>query len=297
VQFAEEAAAPAEELEYAEETPDPGLEVTTQDRPARPAPSDEALARESNVPPPSRQRRFQRWTGAPGESKQRFFFDLRFGPYVPAVDAKWSGDGLGPYATIYGQQDGNGIAVDDPKPGVFSGANFEWQFIYLGGPLSIGTSLGFFRDKAKALLADPPIDGNVRSEADETSFSVLPVSLMLGYRVEVLADRFKVPLVPFARVGLGYGFWWSKRGDGKLSTNDAGTKGRGGSLGWQVELGGMLRLDFIEYAAARELDRLTGINHTYLYGLYQFSRLDGFGSEKRMSVGADTWLVGLAIEF
>jgi hypothetical protein len=297
VQFAEEAAAPAEELEYAEETPDPGLEVTTQDRPARPAPSDAALARESNVPPPSRQRRFQRWTGAPGESKQRFFFDLRFGPYVPAVDAKWSGDGLGPYATIYGQQDGNGIAVDDPKPGVFSGANFEWQFIYLGGPLSIGTSLGFFRDKAKALLADPPIDGNVRSEADETSFSVLPVSLMLGYRVEVLADRFKVPLVPFARVGLGYGFWWSKRGDGKLSTNDAGTKGRGGSLGWQVELGGMLRLDFIEYAAARELDRLTGINHTYLYGLYQFSRLDGFGSEKRMSVGADTWLVGLAIEF
>jgi hypothetical protein len=120
--------------------------------------------------------------------------------------------------------------------------------------------------------------------------------LLLGYRFELLADRFRVPLVPYARGGIGYGFWWEKKG-GRISTNDAGQKAHGGSFGWQVNLGLMLRLDFIERGAAYDLDRLTGINHTYLFGEWQFSHLDGFGSDKAMSVGDDTFTVGLAVAF
>lgn len=291
-----------EELQWADESPPPpeleyadapeGAELEYSDLPPEPEASEGALARQDTVnvaediPPESY------------ESRQRFALELKFGPYVPSVDRPYEGEGFGPYATIFGETDGTGAASDQPRPGLFSVIAFDWQFYDLGGPFSVGTSIGFFRDTADALLADPDPDAeSVRSSADSTTFSVIPVTLLVGYRFELLADRYRVPLVPYAKAGLGYGFWWTKAGNGNLSTNSAGEKGRGGSLGWQANLGGMLRLDWLEFSSARTLDRTTGINHTYLFGEYQISRLNGFNSGKRLHVGDDTWLLGLAIEF
>jgi hypothetical protein len=189
-----------------------------------------------------------------------------------------------------------GITDERPRPGVMPVLGFEWQFYYLGGPMGLGTQIGMFRDKAKAIIEMPEENENVRSAADDVIFWTIPVSLLAVYRFEMLADRFRIPIVPYAKGGVAYGFWLIKTSNG-LAENSEGEKGRGGVWGWQFNAGGMLRLDFIERGTAKKLDALTGINHTYLFGEYQMLRLTNFGSDNAISVGDGTWFVGLAIEF
>ncbi len=291
IEYADETPPPPE-VEYAEETPPPPELPYDQTR-QREAPSDEALARESDEADELGKPEFR----GRQESPQRFAVELKFGPYLPDIDRRWEGEGLGPYATIYGRTDDNGVAIKQPRKALFTVFGFEWQFFHAGGPLSLGVTVGYFGDKANALIADGFAESdNVRSAADKTRFNIVPLTVLFGYRFELLADRFRVPLVPYARGGVGYGFWWEKKG-GKISTNDAGKKAHGGSFGWQVNLGLMVRLDFLERGTAIDLDRLTGINHTYIFGEWQFSHLDGFGNESVMPVGDDTFTVGLAVEF
>ena len=291
IEYADETPPPPE-VEYAEETPPPPELVYDQTRQRQP-PSEEAVEREGDE---SDELGKDLYRGRV-ESPQRFAVEVKFGPYLPDIDKRWEGTGLGPYATIYGRTDENGVAIKPPRKRVFTVFGFEWQFFHVGGPLSLGLTVGYFGDNAYALKATDVVEGeSVRSEADKTRFNIIPLTLLIGYRFELLADRFRVPLVPYARGGVGYGFWWEKKG-GKISTNDAGQKAHGGSFGWQANLGLMLRLDFIERAAAIDLDRMTGINHTYIFGEWQFSRFNGFGSDKFMPIGDDTFTVGLAVEF
>jgi hypothetical protein len=292
LEYAEETPPPPE-LEYAEETPPPPDIEYDQSR-QRQAPTNEALARQSDEQDELGKRGYQ----GRKESPQRFAFELKFGPYLPDIDRAYEGSGLGPYANVFGVQGDDGLAIAQPKKGVFSALGFEWQFYHLGGAFSLGTTIGMFRDKAQALQLEPNDAGNYRNGADKATFNVVPITLLLGYRFELLADRFKVPLVPYARGGLAYGFWWAtKGGRGDISTTMDGQKTRGGSVGWQANLGLMLRLDFIDRTSAVDLDRNTGINHTYLFGEWQFSHIDGFGSAKRLSVGDDTFTVGFALAF
>lgn len=283
---------PDPDLQYADEVDEPEFRYADADGTRPDIPSEDAIAGATQVG--AAREVGQRGSDA---SPQRFAMELKFGPYLPRVDAAAQGGGFGPYATVFGETDDSGVVNGQPRPGLLSVLSFEWQFYNLGGPFSIGTTVGFFRDSADALLANPGPDENVRSEADSTSFLVVPITVLVGYRFELLADRFKVPIVPYARGGLGYGLWWSFDGTGAASENNAGVPGRGGSFGWQVNLGGMLRLDFISPGGIRELDRTTGINHVYLFGEFQISRLNGFTDGARLAVGDDTWLLGLAVEF
>lgn len=235
------------------------------------------------------------------ESPQRFALEVKFGPYLPEIDRNYTGAGLGPYANVYGVTDDRGQATGQPKKGFYGAIAFEWQFVKLAGPLGVGFQWSMFRDKAQALLAEPTDDA-VRSEADSTRFATMPLALQLVYRFELLADRVRVPLVPYAKFGVNYSFWWSKNGNGDISTiKDANDKvidkARGGAWGFQGNFGGMLRLDWLERGEARNLDRTTGINHTYLFGEYQFSRVNNFGRKNSINLGDGTWLLGLAVEF
>lgn len=237
-------------------------------------------------------------------SPQRFALEVKFGPYIPDIDRNYDGAGLGAYARIFGEQDARGTAIDQPKKGLYGAIAFEWQIVNLAGPLGVGFQWSMFRDSADALIADPPTDPkkSVRSTADSTRFAVMPLALQVVYRFELVADRFKVPLVPYAKAGLNYTFWWSKDGNKEISTikNEAGDvidRARGGAWGFQINAGGMLRLDFLERGSARSLDRATGINHTYIFGEYQFSRVNNFGRKNSISLGDGTWMLGLAMEF
>ena len=265
--------------------------------PPKPVPSEEAVARDTGVELEAEGTGKDKGKPKRPGSPQRFELEFKLGPYLPDVDRRYEGPGFGPYAMIYGRTDGNGVTNRPPRLGVMPVVGFEWQFLYLAGPLGIGTQIGFFRDKAKALLLEPPDSGSVRSAADDTSFGMVPLALLLTYRLEIFADQYKVPLVPYAKGGLAYAFWWSRDGNGDIARNMAGQRGRGGVPGWQVNLGGMLRLDFIEPSVAQAFDKLTGINHTYIFGEYQLSRINNFGVGNTISLGDSTWFAGLAIEF
>ncbi|TPV95681.1 MAG: hypothetical protein B7733_08655 [Myxococcales bacterium FL481] len=249
-------------------------------------------------------------------SPQRFAVEIKMGPYLPDVDRDYDGDGFGPYATIFGdtQDDDNndtGLTQRAPPRHPMPVLGFEWQFLHLGGPVSLGATVGLFRDKAAALLGESPNAGapseeaedsepdasDYRSTADTVRFNLVPLALLVGYRFELLADRYRVPLVPYVRGGLAYGVWWSLDGSGVVEVDDRDQRGTGGSFGWQVNLGGMLRLDFIEPDSATELDRASGINHTYVFGEYQVSRIGRGLGRTALDVGHDTWMAGLAIEF
>jgi len=261
---------------------------------AKPPPSQGALDRDNPLAQPDRSRRDR--AGRPG-SPQRVALEFKMGPFLPDVDRTYTGAGLGPYATVFGQTDDTGAATGQPKPFPMPLVAIDWQFFYLAGPLGIGAQIGLFRDKAQALVTAPLDPSALRSSADETTFTMVPLSLLVSYRFELLADRFRVPLVPYAKAGLAYSLFWSKSGSGNLSRNSDGEAAIGGIPGWQVNLGGMFRLDILEPGTAKKLDNLTGINHTYVFGEYQLSRVDNFGVGNTMSLGDSTWFAGLAIEF
>ena len=281
--------------------PAPGEDrwAETRDGPPPPkaAPSEAAIARDSTVPAfDAEARRKSRWQ-RPG-SPQRFAFEFKIGPYLPEVDKSYKGPGFGPYATIFGRTDSSGHTIKKPKLGVMPAFAFEWQFIYLAGPLALGTQVAFFLDKADAIIAEPkPEDKTIRSTADSTKFGMVPLSLLLIYRFELLADFYKVPLVPYAKVGMTYAFWWIKDGTGKVAVNEAGKKGRGGVIGWQINPGLMIRLDAFEPSASKKLDQSTKINHAYLFGEFQLTRLRNFGVGNSIDLGDKTALAGIAIEF
>lgn len=234
-----------------------------------------------------------------GESPQRFALEVKFGPYLPDVDRNHAGAGFGPYAKIFGETDDTGKTIAGPKKGFYGGFAFEWQITKkLAGPIGIGLQWSMFRDSAQAPYADPPDPDKLRSSADKVRFTVMPIALQAVYRFELLADRVRfVPFVPYVKAGVAYAFWWAKNGNGDVSVNKAGEKGRGGVWGWQLNFGAMLRLDFLERDTARRFDRVSGINHTYLFGEYQVARLANFGRKGSMSVGDSTWMLGLAMEF
>ncbi len=279
--------------------PPPAAKPTAPPAPRGPkaVPTEAAIARDSTFQPgPARRVQRGRGSARPG-TPQRFEFEFKIGPYLPEVDKRYSGDGLGPYATIFGRTNRDGLATKQPRSGVMPILGFEWQFAYLGGPLGIGTQIGFFRDRADALVADPVPGENLRSSADRVSFGMVPLAVLAVYRLELFADFYKVPLVPYIKAGISYAFWWSRDGSKKVAVNSQGEKGRGGVVGWQLNPGLMLRLDFLEPGSAKKLDVNTGINHTYIFGEFQLTRLRNFGVGNTIDLGDKTFFGGLAIEF
>jgi hypothetical protein len=103
-----------------------------------------------------------------------------------------------------------------------------------------------------------------------------------------------IPLVPYAKLGLGYGLWWSA--DGDKSAEADGVKGKGASYGLTYAGGIMFLLDILDEDDAVTADGLTGINNSYLFAEWYRPQLDGFGNEKVMDIGSSSWVVGIAIE-
>ena len=44
-----------------------------------------------------------------------------------------------------------------------------------------------------------------------------------------------MPIVPYAKGGVAYAFWWSKGSDGEISVNATGQPARGGSWGYGAD--------------------------------------------------------------
>jgi hypothetical protein len=218
-------------------------------------------------------------------SPRSMAMEFRLGPYLPDVDAGLA-NGATPHQAVFGQSTHLLYQLE---------VDYElWQGF---GTLALGAGLGYFRETAKAFVAGADGTSTTVRSSDETALRLLPVSLLVIYRMDVLAERWQIPLVPYAKIGLNYTLWKITDGNGDQATLLQGGRGAGGTAGWQLAGGVALQLDVLDAASMRELDGDTGINHVYAFVDYAHVDASGLGMGKRLHVGDNTWSVGFLVEF
>lgn len=199
---------------------------------------------------------------ARAESPRLGSVDLGFGQYRPAIDSE-PGLTSRPFEGIFGRS----------KPWLFRvGVNYDLTHYF--GSLEVGLQVGYLTRSGYGRTAS----GEVSS--DSTSFRMIPTSATLTYRFDYLADRFNVPLAPYARVAFERYNWWVTGATG-------GTSGYGATNGWSATAGLALLLDFFDPTLARELDLDTGINHTYVFAEARKTKVNDFGSSRSWDLSDD----------
>jgi hypothetical protein len=214
-------------------------------------------------------------------SEQRFALEIRLGPYRPNIDSEFDGTGRTPFRDYFGT-----------SRRLMTQVEFDYQFYQGMGTAAVGLGVGYFSATGHNLLEDPV--GGV--SADTSKLKLIPISLSGVYRFDVLFERYKVPLVPYGKLGLDYVMWFITNGNGE-TPHAGGGVGRGGTLGWHAAVGLQLVLDFFEPDTARQLDTETGVNHTHLFVELGHWNVSGFGQSGKLHVGDTTWMTGLLVEF
>ena len=209
-------------------------------------------------------------------SPGRFAFEVRFGPYTPQIDDEFDGAAT-PYEDVF-----------NPNPQFYVGLEIDWLPIripYLGvvGP---GVGWGYTSASAKA-----KISGEDTESGQDTSLWIMPMYLSAVLRVDVLQREVNIPIVPYAKLGVGWGLWSASSGEDTAQVGDV--TARGSSLGAHLALGGMLSLTWLDPRSTGNLRDSTGLSAIYLFGEWMNASLGG-GSQMR--VGTSTWVLGLAAQ-
>lgn len=203
-------------------------------------------------------------------SPRDWTFHLQFGGYYPQLDQS-TGLTDEPFQRVFGSSNR-----------LITQAGLERYLFDAFGTLGLGVSLGYSEFYGKGFFAAGP-DAGERS-SDNTSFRTVPIQAFLAYRFDVLAENFNVPLVPYAKAGVGTWLWW--------------TGGESGQRGGFSYGGGMqLLLDFFDPRLAAEFDREVGVNNSYLFVDWAAWKVDGFGSEGFDLSDDGILSIGLALDF
>jgi hypothetical protein len=241
-----------------------------------------------------------------GPSPVLWNLELKMGPFLPGIDDQLDlpAGQEGPFARMFGDH-----------TMWLSQVTLERYFVRQFGLLGLSASLGYFATDANAYQEDASgdvaLNANgkpLRSEGDETSFNLMPMSLGVVYRFSVLDDLYGIPLVPYGRAGLAYYAWWVKSPSGETSegpdadcadpdTGCSGDRGRGGSLGWQGTVGLAIRAERIDPEAEASLHNELGIAHAGVFAELTLADVDGFGAADKLAVGDLFWSFGLTFEF
>lgn len=221
----------------------------------------------------------------PSSSPQHFAFELRFGPYYPQVDSEPGLTGK-PFENVFGG-----------KSRLLVAAELDWQMLRIPhlGTLGPALGVGYTTMSADAKTLSGQVSG------DETFLDVYPMHLSAVLRADMTWRELHVPIVPYAKVGVGYALWRAGNTGGTSEVKDASgqvtSRGRGGTAGTNLALGAAIVLDALDRGAIRNLDGSTGINHVYLFAEYYLLTLNGFGASDALRVGSSTWAAGLTFEF
>jgi hypothetical protein len=222
------------------------------------------------------------------ESPQHFAFEFRLARYIPNIDGDPALKGAHPYGNVFGTM-----------PRVAIGLELDWQTLRIPyvGTIGPGVSVGYTNMSAPAAYT-PPGSG---PSPEDTSLDIFPMYGVLVLRADVFARRMHIPIVPYAKAGIGLAFWraYNDAGTSTVPPNNpgAGAVGKGHTFGTHFALGAALVLDVFDSKAARNLDSEMGINHTYLFGEYFLSDLTGLGQSNVLFVGTRNFAGGLAFEF
>jgi len=215
-------------------------------------------------------------------SPQHFAFELKFGPYKPDIDSEFEGTGRTPYKDFFGS-----------SRKLMTTMEFDYELIRHVGTAALGVGIGYFKETGNNLTAD----GAANVTSDTSSLRLLPFSLSAIYRFDVAYERYKVPLVPYGKLGLDYVYWTIHNGNGQVPSDPTGGSGQGGTLGWHATVGLSLVLDFFDQNSANQFDEDLGVNHSYLFFEYEHLDATGLGQAHRLHVGDDTWNAGIMFEF
>lgn len=267
------------------------------------------------------------------ESPQRFAFELKFGPYGPALDDTEGLGGKRPFSAQFG--DPTDPYGAPPGRALLSMGEFDYQFLHRFGVLGIGLSAGYYRKTAAAFqnigaanipkyctVAD---DGNGNRvylgidnkpqnppspcfSGDEVHLNIVPIELLAIYRFDVLDKRFHIPLIPYLKLGLGYYFFWfgnsgsfvsqatSVDGNGKEVKVDAS----GGVVGFVLHPGLALDLSAIDPGAARAIDQEIGLNRVTAFIEMHGAWITGCHCNTmamKLNLSDITFTAGLGFEF
>lgn len=249
----------------------------------------------------------------PGESRQDVAFELRAGSWLPNI-ANRGFDPGSPYPNAMGMPGVTNASAFDrffrwPNAGggglLALGGEVDWQILRMGpvGSFGVGLQAYYAWASAKAPLASTSTsaDPGTWTRTDQLSqLTVVPVTALAVVRFDGLARAVRyLPLVPYVKFGLTYGFWWVSNGDEYARGTGAdgnATDAVGGTLGFTGAVGLQLMLDAFEPTLARQFDTTMGVNHSYVFFEGYMQNL-GFGSSSRLDVGTLTWSAGLTFEY
>jgi hypothetical protein len=211
------------------------------------------------------------------ETPQKFAFELRFSPYYPQVDSEPGLQGT-PLHDTFGGSDR-----------LLFEAEFDWQVVRVPHFGTIGPGIG---------LGDTKPHGATGTtvSGETTSLSVYPIYVVAVARADVLWKEARIPLVPYAKLGLGYAIWRASNSLGTSQYN--GVAGDGGSFGTQLGVGLAFNVNVFDEYAAKTFDESVGVNGTYVFAEYTRSDLDGLGIQQHpLRVGAEMATFGVTVEF
>ena len=212
-------------------------------------------------------------------------FELRFGGYYPAIDDE---EGLTdePFAEMFGEKDRLMFELE-----------VGYHIADLYGQLGAYGRAGYSNFKGNALTPDAA-DAGVDEETTSgltTSFRVFPFRGGLYYRFDWLVREFNVPIALVGKAGLDL-HWWRAKNSNKNTSEIDGEKAAGVRGGWHAGAALHLWLDWIDQESAAAFDLNWGINNTYLFAEYMFTRANGFGRDGFL-LNDNQWVFGLAFEY
>ncbi len=220
-------------------------------------------------------------------------FELRFGPYHPNVDdavgtipchtssTTTKCTPAGPYQSVFGDDKRFMLSIE-----------VDWQFLHVPhfGSLAVGGAVGYTTASGTAQFKDGT-DGSV----EQTTFKVFPFDALAVLRVDTLDRDFKIPFVPYVKIGPSVAFW-SAASDTGVSRSSNGTLGRGHTFGYSYAIGMQFVLDFLDRQAAKTFAIEQGVKHSNIFAEYTVHQLTGLGQTGAMYVGDKTWNLGLMFE-
>jgi hypothetical protein len=220
------------------------------------------------------------------ETPQKFAFELRFSPFYPQVDSEPGLQGTPLHDTFGG---GDRLLFE---------AEFDWQVVRIPhfGTIGPGIGIGYTKMSADAHFTMPHGATGTTISGETTSLSIYPIYVVAVARADVLWREARIPLVPYAKLGLGYSIWRASNSLGTSQYN--GVAGDGGSFGTQLGLGLAFNVNVFDEYAAKTFDESVGVNGTYVFAEYTRSDLDGLGIQQHpLRVGAEMATFGVTVEF
>lgn len=222
-------------------------------------------------------------------------FDFKVGPYFPNIEAEFA-EGDRPFSGAFG--------TDKRLLGQVSAEYYLWQG---HGKLGLGATAGYTRFTGSSEIEgdgtaedgandqEGSTEGNNLDLNEEARFTVFPLGVIAAYRWDFLVHQFGLPIAAKIEGGLDYYLWKISDGSGNVATID-GNRAAGGTPGAHATLRGEFLLDWVDPQSAASFDMSWGINNTYLFAEYTFSRVQDLNGQG-FRLGDNFWQLGLAFEF